>query len=228
MLRGLWFAWLLAVAACGDADVGAVGNGPSVIRENASANVAASRAGRPADTSPICIYTVVNSVEALDVFEFTRSKGGRTCYRESRRTIFVPSSTTACDANSPISLTLEQVTTFEDGERQFVACSAITGATVVGDDNTVLLLSSAEDPGESADREFHLFVADLTALATNGALVADNFQSGFGIACFDTDQPDLLQRQIETSLTIPDDVTLSLRQTKCRLEMDEANMRALR
>ncbi|WP_374039045.1 hypothetical protein ACETK8_08360 [Brevundimonas staleyi] len=224
MFRVYWLVTFVAIASCSDPGTR---NSASVVQENAATQVHERGSARFGPGETMCIYTVSNLVEPLDVFEFTRSNGGRSCYRNETRTVFAPASTPACEADSPAFLRVEQVTTAEDGERQFLACSAVGGSAAVGDENTVLIISQPLDGDEADEREFALHIADLRALVTNGALVASSFQSGFGIACFDTDQPELLRRQIEMSVKSSEGVSVVVRSSNCDSELHQANMRAI-
>lgn len=176
----------------------------------------------------MCIYTVSNSVEPLDVFEFTRSAGGRSCYRGGRRTVFAPTSGSACEPNVPAFLNVEQVTTAEDGERQFLACTVrLVFESVDNNDNTVLIARTPNLNDEASEREYYLQTVDLLALATNGALVALSFQSltirnGYSIACFDTDQPDLLKHQIDISVEPLEGMDFVSKKSSCTAEIESA------
>jgi hypothetical protein len=169
--------------------------------------------------SSMCVYTIASSAEPLDVFDLTAANGGRTCYRQGRRTAFLPPKNLACSYEAKFDLELEEIVSIGNAEEQFRICTALTNQGMISEETEAAIISHNRGSTPQGEQELYLFDADLRALVTNGALLVNNFQSGLGIICLDTDQPDALRAQIAASSTVSDDIIVETRKSDCKTVM---------
>jgi hypothetical protein len=224
MIRRAAFTLLLMIASCEDAGPGPVAATHSPSNGKAAAERAADDLVGP---ESMCVYIVANSADPLEVFDLTSMNGGRACYREGRRTVFLPAKNLACDYEPGFDLDLEEIISPDEMHDQFSACTALTGRGPIAPETEALIISHQKGSTSQGEREWYLCAADLRALVTNGALSVTNFQSGFGIVCLDTDQPDRLRAQIAASSSVSNEVIIETRKSDCKTEMLEANRRAV-
>lgn len=141
----------------------------------------------PSSALTACRFRVDAQFEPMVLFDYTVSRGGRTCYSDGGTDIFIPAENDVCRLPS-WSAGSEVVTMdMSEAERQFMSCTAIfsgPGRTTTG----VILFSPKSASFDMSD--IRLLHRDIQALITNDGLAVTYEGRLSQYICLEASEPD--------------------------------------
>lgn len=223
----------LLISACGE-DTGAQeqvrsrSEAVSPVSERAKAKNSSYDEVAAAAVGSICRYSVDNPQGNLTLFNITSQSGGRTCYKNGRVFVYIPTPNDRnCDGMTDIRVRSRQKLSMVDAEAEFLRCTAINQNSLNGSTSSVVISSPDSLEGRESE-EYRTLVGNIQALVTNDGLEVLSYVSSFGFICLGTDRENDVVRHINNSgIPIPEDATISIQQRSCAIIMSEQNSKLL-
>lgn len=159
----------------------------------------------------VCVYEPELNVPALELLHMTAENGGRTCYFEGKKMVFIPSNNSKCDAIE--NLSLKSMLSVSEATDWFSACSAVSRNSISGERSIYFTYNGNKNVKES---DFVDFGMDLKALVTNDALEVSHFGQYGNIICMESSDPYKVQRHINDSgVFVPETATIHFDERGC-------------
>lgn len=189
-------ALLLALTSCLDHPT------PSELnygQANDASPAAASPTERPftplnSTSSRICKYRLEHMPTPLQLFDYTASVGGRTCYQDGQIVLFLPALGETCDLR-PDYIAVDGVSMPRgEAERQYIKCSPLNLRT---EDAKASVILRPSDKATEEDEGFFLqFGLDVGALVSNDGLPVTGYLMEEYRICLETDRAAEVVRRI--------------------------------
>lgn len=137
-------------------------------------------------TPRVCRFLLDHLPPPLSLFDYTSSKGGRTCYLDGRTVLFLPTSAGSCA--QPLAFKVDHGVNMPlaEAEDQYVSCSPLNGRTA--EPRSSIIFHPSARATEEDEGFFLQFGFDVGALITNDGLPVSHYLLEEYRVCLESDR----------------------------------------